>query len=226
MSQEIVSALSQAPLFQGLESQDLERFVRGVRPLSVQRNEVLFHRGGPCNGTHLLLEGQIKLAFVSAQGNEKVVEIIRPGQTFGEALMFMERPYIVTAQALADSRLLLISKTVLFEEMERDARFSRKMIAGLSQRLHHLMHEIESLSLQSGRERVIGYLLREEPDAPAEGPTVVRLPTTKGTIASRLNLTQEHFSRILHELADSGLIRLEGRTIHIPDLARLRDTIG
>jgi CRP-like cAMP-binding protein len=49
------------------------------------------------------------------------------------------------------------------------------------------------------------------------------LSTNKGVIASRLNLTQEHFSRILHELSDKGLIAVEGRKIHIPDVDKLRD---
>ena len=50
----------------------------------------------------------------------------------------------------------------------------------------------------------------------------VTLPTNKGVIASRLNLTQEHFSRILHELSEKGLIVVEGRVIHIPDVDKLR----
>jgi CRP-like cAMP-binding protein len=91
------------------------------------------------------------------------------------------------------------------------------------------MADVESYSLRSGRERVIGYLLREEEregEGVAEGQVSLRLPTSKGTIASRLNLTQEHFSRILHELTNSGLIQVEGRTIHIPDIGKLRKSRG
>ena len=231
MSVAIVAALARAPLFQGIAPDDLERIASSVRESTVARAEALFNRGEPCNGTHFLLAGQIKLTFVSAQGTEKVVEIIRAGQTFGEALMFMERPYIVSAVALQDSRVLFIPKAAIFGEMERDARFSRRMIAGLSQRLHQMMQEIESLSLQSGRERVVGYLLRGEGEGDggegvAHGSLAVTLPTTKGTLASRLNLTQEHFSRILHELGAAGLIEVDGRTIRIVDLDRLRDNAG
>jgi CRP-like cAMP-binding protein len=50
----------------------------------------------------------------------------------------------------------------------------------------------------------------------------VTLPTNKGVIASRLNLTPQHFSRILHELTEAGLVEVDGRTIHITDLDRLR----
>jgi len=51
---------------------------------------------------------------------------------------------------------------------------------------------------------------------------VTTLHAAKGVIASRLNLTQEHFSRILHQLMEAGLIEVSRRDIHIPDIRRLR----
>ena len=221
--------LGQASLFNGLGCHEIARFARGVRELKAARGDILFHRGDTCHGFHLILSGQIKLAFTSAEGNEKVVDILHPGQSFGEAVMFMDKPYVVMAQALTDASLLHIGKQVFFDEMAGDPLFCRKIIAGLAQRLHQLMADVESYSLRSGRERIIGYLLREEEregDGVAVGRVSIRLPTSKGTIASRLNLTQEHFSRILHELTDSGLIEVEGRTIHIPDIGRLRMSLG
>jgi CRP/FNR family transcriptional regulator, dissimilatory nitrate respiration regulator len=52
--------------------------------------------------------------------------------------------------------------------------------------------------------------------------TTVTLPTNKCIIASRLDLTQEHFSRIVHELSENGLIAVKGRKISIPDAEKLR----
>ncbi|HRP25295.1 MAG TPA: Crp/Fnr family transcriptional regulator [Thauera sp.] len=221
--------LGQASLFNGLGCHEIARFARGVRELKAARGDILFHRGDTCHGFHLILSGQIKLAFTSAEGNEKVVDILHPGQSFGEAVMFMDKPYVVMAQALTDASLLHIGKQVFFDEMAGDPTFCRKIIAGLAQRLHQLMADVESYSLRSGRERIIGYLLREEEregEGVAVGRVSIRLPTSKGTIASRLNLTQEHFSRILHELTGAGLIEVEGRTIHIPDIGRLRMSLG
>ena len=95
------------------------------------------------------------------------------------------------------------------------------MIASLSMRLHHLITDVESYSLHSGRQRIIGYLLRDNMESDAKSLTVT-LPTSKGVIASRLNLTQEHFSRILHELQENGLITVQGRKIGIPNVEKLR----
>ena len=166
--------------------------------------------GDPCTGLHVVVYGQVKLAFTSPQGVEKVVEIVRPGQSFGEALMFLDKPYVVFAQALADSMLLHVAKHAVFEELG-PSPFARRMIAGLARRLHGLVRDVEAYTLRSGQDRIIGYLLAE-----------LRLTPGKSVLASRLNMTPEHFSRILHELASEGLIEVNGRSIRVPDVARLR----
>ncbi len=217
----IEALLSHVPLFNGLEPVEIARIARGTREISAKRGDILFHKGDASSGFHLIVYGQVKLAFTSSQGGEKVVDILSQGQTFGEAVMFMEKPYMVYAQALSDSLLLHISKTVIHDELDKDPKLGRKMIAGLSIRLHHLITDVESYSLHSGRQRIIGYLLRENMESDEKSITIT-LPTNKGVIASRLNLTQEHFSRILHELSEKGLIVVEGRKIKIPDVEKLR----
>ena len=217
----IEALLARAPLFSGLGTDEIARIAQGARVVKSSRGDILFHKGDICTGFHLVVHGQVKLAFTSSQGSEKVVDIIGQGQSFGEAVMFMDKPYLVYAQALNDSLLLHISKTAIFEELQNDPGFGRKIIAGLSIRLHYLLTDVESYSLHSGRQRIIGYLLREniENDAPS---ITITLPTSKGVIASRLNLTQEHFSRIIHDLSQKGLIHIKGRKIHIPDVEMLR----
>ena len=217
----IEALLANVPLFNGLEADDIARIARGTREVNAARGDILFHKGDQACGFYLIVYGQVKLAFTSAQGNEKVVDILSQGQTFGEAVMFMDKPHMVYAQTLSDSQLLHIAKTVIIEELEKDPKLGRKMIAGLSIRLHHLVTDVESYSLQSGRQRIIGYLLRDNVESD-ERSLSVTLPTNKGIIASRLNLTQEHFSRILHELSEKGLILVKGRKISIPDVEKLR----
>lgn len=218
----IEALLSQVPLFSGLEPDEIARIARGTREMTARRGDILFHKGDSSKGFHLVVSGQIKLAFTSSQGGEKVVDIMGQGQTFGESAILMEQPYMVYAQALVNSQLLHISKSVILKELDSNPRLARKMIAVLSIRLHHLIADVESYSLHSGRQRIIGYLLRENMESDAKSLTVM-LPTHKGVIASRLNLTLEHFSRILHELVRNGLITVQGRKIGIPDVEKLRD---
>jgi len=220
------SFLANVPLFADLAPAELERVAAGTAELHIPRGEVVFNKGDPCTGFHVVIYGQVKLSIVTPMGSEKVIEIIGPRMSFGEALMFMDKAYVVMAQTLADTMLLHVAKQVVLAELKAQPDFARKMLAGLSRRLHGLISDVESYSLQSGTQRVIGYLLRQDIDTDSDKPSRVTLPTSKAIVASRLNLTPEHFSRILHELADAGLIGVEGRDITIRDVGKLRRYTG
>jgi len=223
----VQSFLANLPLFKEVNPDEVDRIAAGTQEVRIARGEILFRKGDPCEGFHVVIYGQIKLAFTSHSGAEKVVELMGTGQSFGEAVLFMEKPYPVYAQALADTMLLHIAKAVVFEEIERDPKFARRIIGGLSRRLHGLIADLESYSLLSGAQRVVGYLLRYEPESGAGSESIkVTLPTSKGIIASRLNLTPEHFSRILHDLSDVGLIQVDGRSVTILNLEGLRTYEG
>jgi hypothetical protein len=144
--------LRNLPLFRELAEAEIDRVAAGTRELRVKRSDILFQKGDPSRGFHVVVYGQVKLLFITPQGDEKVIEIMGPGQSFGEAIMFMDKPYPVTAQALVDSMLLHVAREVVFEEIDRDPKFAHRMIAGLSMRLHHLIIDVEyySISTHSG----------------------------------------------------------------------------
>ena len=219
----MTSFLSKVPLFKSMLPDELARIARGATTMQVERGTIVFRRGDVCAGFHVVLYGRIKLSFISAGGAEKVMELIGPGQSFGEALMFMERDYIVTAQAVEDSMLLHVAKPVIFREINDDPGFARKMLAGLSQRMHALMCDMESISLRTGTQRVAAYLLKDVGD---EDATTITLPVAKAVVASRLNLTPEHFSRIMADLSTRKMIAFRGRDVSILDNGALRRCAG
>lgn len=216
--------LATLPLFKEMGPEEIDRIAQNTRESHVSRGEIVFQRGDPSHGFYVVIHGQLKLAFSSPQGVEKVVHLVGPGKTFGEAVMFMDMPYPVYAQAIADSALLHIARSAVFEGIERDPVFCRKMLAGLSSRLHSLIGDVEAYSLRSCTQRVIGYLLQH--DCGATDDCVedihINLPASKTVIASRLNISPETFSRILHDLSASGMISVKGKDVTILDMNKLR----
>lgn len=215
--------LSMLPLFQDMGPSELQRLAEGSRLRQLARGDDVFQIGEPCTEFHVLVSGQVKLFAISPAGQEKIIEIVAPGGSFAEALMFTNKPYFINAQALSETVLLSVSKHSVVQEIERDPKFCMRMLAGLSRRLHGLVRDVQAYSLHSGVERVIGYLLRDLPKAgeDAAAAQCVVLPVSKATIASRLSMTPEYFSRVLRELEDKGLIEVDKREIRIPDLKRL-----
>lgn len=218
--------LSMLPLFQEMQPPELERLAAGSRLRKLARGDEVFRFGERCREFHVTVAGQVKLFAISPTGQEKIIEIVGPGNSFAEALMFTDKPYFINAQALSDSLLLSVSKEAVVHEIGLDPRFCMRMLAGLSRRLHGLVNDVQAYALHSGVERVIGYLLRDLPDADPDAsgngqPQRVTLPVSKAVIASRLSMTPEYFSRVLHELEAKGLIEIDKRDIHIPDPRRL-----
>lgn len=221
---DIPQILSRLPLFQELSPEQIAALEPACRERRLAKGEMLFQKGDPAKGFFVVVFGQIKLAFPSSQGNEKVVQILGPRQSFGEAVMFMDRPYPVFAEGLVDSLLLHIASAPVFELLEADPLFARRMLGGLSLRLHSLVQDVETYSLRSSAQRVVGYLLQQCPQESASaGSFDISLPTSKQVIASRLNLTPETLSRIFHDLTVNGLIGVSGKQITIKDVKQLRE---
>ena len=215
--------LSVLPLFNELNAVELDRLAQGCQLRRLARGDMVFHVGQPCEEFHVTVMGQVKLFAISPAGQEKVIELVGPGNSFGEALMFTGQPYIINGQSLTDTLLLTVKKFAVVGEIERDARFAMRMLAGISRRLHGLVRDVEAYALHSGVQRVIGYLLRDIEGGEGTGnePITVSLEVSKATVASRLSLTPEYFSRVLHELEDAGLVRIDKRDVQILDVQRL-----
>lgn len=213
--------LATLPLFSHMSEDERERLARGCQLHRVARGSHLFHAGDACNEFHVTVLGQVKLFAVSPSGVEKVIELCGPGQSFAEAVMFMAAPYAVSAQTLTDSLILTIDKAVVLREINANPDFSLHMLAGLSRRLHSLVKDVQAYALHSGVQRVIGYLLSDGSHQGQADAVTVTLPVSKAVIASRLSLTPEYFSRVLHELESAALIRVDKRNIHIPNPAHL-----
>ncbi len=215
--------LAVLPLFSDIGAPERERLAQSCQLRRFERGDMVFRVGEPCEAFHVVVVGQVKLFVISPTGQEKVIELVSPGSSFAEALMFLEKPCMVNAQALADTLLLSVQRHAVLAELERDSRFAMRMLAGLSRRLHGLVHDVQAYALQSGVQRVVGYLLRHQvlDDGHTEETRTVSLPVSKATVASRLSLTPEYFSRVLRELEAAGLIAVDKRDIHILDSEQL-----
>lgn len=215
--------LSAVPLFKALDGASLARLAAAATRRSLKRGERVFSTGDDPTGMYVVVYGEIRLLARSGE-RERLTGVVRPGRSFGEPVMFLERPAVVDAEAATDALVLHVPKEAVFDEIERNPVFARRMIAGLSLRIETMVHEAERQAMGSGRDRLIDYLVRNA-DSGA-GAALVQLPAAKAAVASHLHLTPEHFSRILHELAGDGLLEVKGRRVEVHDVQRLARAAG
>jgi CRP-like cAMP-binding protein len=212
--------LRQHHLFERLPVALFEQVCQLANRRKVESGAVLFHQGAPAERFYLLLEGQIALTRSLQEGQEKLAEVIAPGECFAEALMFNGSPlYPVTATAFRNSELVSIDAVHFRSLLEGQPRICLELLGSMSIRLHQRLNEIDTLTQASASRRVVRYLCQQ---VQADGEQI-QLKVPKRLIASQLGIQPETFSRTLHRLAENGLIDMERRTIRILDRARLAD---
>ena len=186
---------------------------------------MLFEKGDFAQRFYLVRNGQMTLFQSSPEGNEKIVDIIEAGQTFAEAVMFMEgHQYPVNAMAAVDSELFYFDNASFLKELEKSIGLCFALMADMSARLKVLINEISTLTIYNAKHRLISYLLGNINDI--QDQPVIKLTASKTMIASRLSITPETFSRILSTLKKEGLIRIEDESITLLQPDKLKESIG
>jgi CRP/FNR family transcriptional regulator, dissimilatory nitrate respiration regulator len=216
--------LKSHPLMSGLSEDKLEKIRKTLKLVKLEAGECLFAQGDHADRFYQLRSGQIKLYRVSMEGNERVIEVIMPGQTFAEAILFMEeRNYPVNSQALSNAELIAFDSDTFIKLLDASPETCFHLLADMSKRLHMRLNEIENLTLQNATFRLIHYLLQQISDDVEGNEAEFSLEVSKNIIASRLSIQPETFSRILKSLTKRELISVSGKTIHLLDIDGLRN---
>lgn len=216
-----VASILQHPFFKHLSTENQERLMSHSHEQQCQAGELLIRQGQPAERFFLVLKGRVKLYRISADGQEKVVEIIQAGQTFAEAVMFMQRSeYPVCAETLETVQLASFPNRLMLTLLQENPQACLHLLGHMSMRLHQRLGELETLTLQNATQRFALYLIQQLEDR-AQETVDIELPLPKRLIAARLSMQPETLSRIMARLNQEGLIEMRGRNIHIPSISSL-----
>lgn len=194
----------------------------GTQVLRVGRGESVCPAGAQKKGCYWLLGGKIKIALLGRDGGERVMDVLLPGDGFGETTLWTERLENLCAEALVDSELLFIGGAAIAAGIERSAAFARALMDRMCAQSARLLEDLEGCCLLSAAERVERYLIRNVRRCERfVNKGQVQLPACKSLVASSLNLSAETFSRELHRLAAERLVTIDRRTIHVHDIEAL-----
>lgn len=200
-------SLSELALFTDIAPGHLDELAKGTCKVIYQKGQAIFRAGDVVSHLHALLSGQVKLSLSCKRGNERILELLEPGQTFGEAELFAPGPYLVSAFAMTPSHTLAIRRDTLFSVMADDPRIACRIIERLARRQLETEADLVAQHAWSPGQRLLGYLLElAGPQRAATGETTVTLETSKKVLASRFDMQPETLSRNLRDLGEAGLI--------------------
>ena len=203
----------------------LRTLLARARIVKVQRGEVLFLRGEPCHGLHVVLDGAIRLYNSSSNGREQVIGVERSGSVIGELPLFDggNQPY--SAEAMSPSRLLFIPREHFLTVIHAHPELMQAALRALAIRIRRLLHLVEELSLHEVPERVARYLLAQAKERGA----CFTLDYTHAELAAQLGTVREVVTRTLNRFRKAGWISIQDGKITVLDpdalqaLARVQD---
>lgn len=214
--------LKRSSLFRNLSPHSQSLLAAAAHERRHVRGELILQKGDRPTGLFVVASGKLKETLQSADGQEKIIELLGPGQTCGEAALFLDSsiPYCVIA--LTNCHLLHIDIRTIHTLIDTEPGFVAHMLRTLARRQYGIMRDIEGYSLHSPLQRLVGFLL-DLGNGDANDAPIVTLPATKSVIASRLGMSPEAMSRNLRDLMDAHLIEVRGRRIALLERERLRE---
>ena len=107
------AAMARSPLFHGIDDDELTRIAQTMSRRRFRRDEVIFHEGDPGDSLHIVVEGRVKITRESAEGEEAIVAVLSPGDSFGELVLLDAAPRSATATTMEATETLTMTRATL-----------------------------------------------------------------------------------------------------------------
>ena len=218
----VANCLATSQLFKQVEWRTIQMLAREAKFNRMDRGQAIFQSGSLKTGLFLVKSGQVKLSILSASGAERVIDVVSSGGTFGESILFSKQKTRLNAEMLSHGELIEIPRVAVEKAVKNCPSLAAAMLHYLSSNICRLLGELENCCLRSAGERVVDYLLMLAREQADETGDHLRLPASKGVVASLLDITPETFSRELNRLMSRGLIEVSRNHIRILDPEAMR----
>jgi len=202
----------------------------GATHLRLAANEMLYMPEEPGAQVYLIVEGEIRLYKINAEGREFTVGIFGPEEIVGESELLSGSKRGCYAMARGTAHLLALDKRAFLEHLEASPREALELMRFVSLKNQMIERKLESLLFKSAHAKVAEQLLalaeqhaRPAPAALGLGAVAIDYPITHQEIANLIGATRETVSYVLLDFKASDLIETGRRRIAIRDLEGLKE---
>ena len=213
--------LKQADLLDGLTETDLAMFEGACIFKQLANKQVIFSPQDLAKRIYILREGQVVLYKLTSEGKKVIIETLKAPTVFGELSFFEDNVQGSYAEASADSVLCVIPKENFMEIIERRPEISVRLLEIAWQRLRQAQETVRDLAVADAKSRILNQLNRLAAKQRAEadkGWLKIDWSLTHEKLANMVGLTRETTTKILNELKDEGILKIEKKTIFLREI--------
>jgi CRP-like cAMP-binding protein len=188
-----------------------------------RRFATIFLEGDPSESVYYLESGLVKLYKRDHENKEIILQILAPGELFGEQALGTQTTRNVSAEILQEGVLYAIPRATFLNFCNERPILWRAVSELLITRKRELEKKIELLCLQDVEYRILYYLAELASLFGVKNGQETSVPLSQGELASLIGATRETTSTTLNTLARRGLIRLGRRQLIVPSLDDVRN---
>jgi len=218
-----IDSLRHCQLFAGCDSGVLHAIAGRLRDRRFRRNEVIFHQGDAGDSLHIIVSGSVKIVLPSTEGDEAIIATLRPADFFGELALLDGQPRSATATAIEPTQTLTLSRGTFLELLNSHPDLRDALLSALVAELRRLTNHVEELHFLDLAGRLARHLVRlaaQSGGGPA-GSMTLDWPYTQSDLAAMIGGTRQSVNKLLGELIDEDLVRIERDTLILTDLEAL-----
>jgi len=206
------SILSRCPVFRGLteeESRDvLDRIHYQIK--NFDKDEVVVFAGDEVKNLFIILQGSVRGEMIDYSGKTVKIEDIEAPQPLASAFLFgKENRFPVTVTANAPAQILAIPVPEFLKLLQLNAIILRNYLNSISSRAQFLSQKLHFLSFKTIKEKVAHFLLKQT----GERLHSFELKATQQQLADLFGVTRPSLARVLGEMQNDGLIKIEKKTV-------------
>lgn len=221
----LMKALTKCILFRNLQEDQIAFLIRAVKYQieSYGRGQSIAIEGDPCDRIGVVIDGKIELQNICPSGKTMTLTQLESGMVFGEAILFSgNHTYPISITAAAKSEILFFKKEDVVHMLTHHPLVLENYLSLLSNRLFMLNGKLKTLSLETLRQKLTDYILKEYKK---QKKLTLEIKMSRKEMAEHLSVQRPSLSREMINMQEEGLIAFDKHSITILDLEALEDIL-
>ena len=205
------AALLASPLFAAMQPEELDEILKFALDRRVRRGQTIFQRGDEGSSLMAVLRGRVRISSVSGDGKELTLNVINPGEIFGEIALLDGQPRSADAVAIEDSVLLVVDRRYFLPFLRHKEDLCLRLLAVLCSRLRRTSTALEEIALFDLPVRLARVLLKlaEDYGRPSSTGTRIDLKLSQRDLSNLVAASRESVNKLLRTWRENGTVELE-----------------
>ena len=217
-----LSVLRKHPYFADLEPEAFEQLFRYAKLTTYKRGVTICSKGDPGTSLFAVLTGTVKISVSSPDGRNAILNLIGPGELFGEMALLDGHPRSADATANTNCEIFVINRRDFLPFVRGQPTLAMKFIELLCERVRRTSEQVEQVILQDLPGRLASALLGLTEKRKLD-PQIRTIAITQQAISEMVGMTRESINKQLRAWAARHWVRLEHGAIVVLDASALRE---